>query len=302
MLNDLKRDLEVAAHGAPEYVRDSRDPDLVTVYADKYCEAYEKGDEYEKNAYYSCIVLKFWHRIADLCQGKDARYGEQLSFLVSSKKIDSDDVFAEVLSCINYALKMKAWQDPAKKTNAQACINAVISTRAAGELIAPYNLKRNEGMAYTMSLDEPLDSDKGAGTVADTIQGDSDEEARSMMEVRDIIQSAIDDDKIIEAIIFESMVKADCTKWEKEEYKDVDEETGEETEHSRRVGQFWSYQLVRYLNDVTAKEDFIDKFSSAYDIKPEALEAAVKALREANNQKKYRMIESAQNYGRSILA
>lgn len=299
MLNELKRDLEREATNAPEYKREDRSTDLIETFANKYCAAVDNEDRTEAGIYLSCIILKFWNRITDLYAGKDKHYGEQISFLIANNQITIEDVFYKIYDCILVALNYRTWKNPEKHTTAQACINQIISTRAAGELLRPFNLKKNEGMLYTRSLDEYIDDGDGKLTLADTIADNSDDGSEEIQAVYDIVQSAIDDNKIVEAIIFDQMAFTDCQRVEKSTVTQVDEETGEEKEYSRQVTSFWAHKLVKELNDLG--DTFKKYFMNTYEISGEKLEAALNALKKANNQKKYRMIESAQNYGKEML-
>lgn len=293
MLTQLKHDLEVQASLAPEYVRDSRDVNMINTFANKYCEALDTGDERNKNIYYSCLLLKFWNRIVTISEDKN--YGEQMTFLIKNKQITLEDIFHEVCSCINYALEMRKWQDPKNKINAQQCINQVISSRAAGELLRPFNLKKNEGAVYTKSLDETYDDDDKI-SLGDTI---ADEDERKNQGVIDMIQLAINNNRIVEAIIFDTIAFADCQKYEKTKATITNDE-GEEEEISKQVTSFWAYKLVKELNDIN--DNYREYFVKTYDVDENKLNAALEALHKANNQKKYRMIESAQNYGKTLLA
>ena len=300
MLRDLKRDLESYASLAPEYKREARDADLITVFADKYCKAFDEGDETNKSIYYSCILLKFWNRITDLCQGKDKNYGEQLSCVLSAKKLDANDIFDEVCSCVNEAMKRRTWQDPEKKTNAQACINQIISSRAAGELIRPFNLKKNEGMLFQKSLDESLDGDEDRATVADiTYDEVADEMEEGNRAAVSIIQSALDDNKIVEAIIYDHIAFQDCMKTETKKITYIDPETGETKSISSKQQSFWAYQAIRYLSSLDDK--YSKYFLNKYSVDRVKFDAAVGALKKANNQKLYRMIDSAKLYGQRYV-
>ena len=132
MMTTLKRDLEREAQLAPEYARDERTTDMIETFANKYCEAVDSGDQKSSSVYMSCLLLKFWNRITDIYAGKDKHYGEQISFLVSNGQITIEDVFYKVYECINTAMKYRTWKKPDKHTTAQACINQIITSRAAG--------------------------------------------------------------------------------------------------------------------------------------------------------------------------
>ena len=300
MLTTLKRDLEREAQLAPEYNRDERTTDMIETFANKYCEAVDSGDQRNSSVYMSCLLLKFWNRITDIYAGKDKHYGDQISFLVSNGQITIEDVFYKVYECINTAMKYRTWKKPDKHTTAQACINQIISSRAAGELLRPFNLKKNEGMIFTRSLDEYIDDEDGKITLEDVVADTSSSPYEDSQSVRDLVQLAIDDNKIVEAIIFDNIAFSDCHRLEKKKMTRINHETGEEEEYSRQVSSFWAHALVKELGGLGDK--YRNYFLDTYDINNEKLDSALGALKKANNQKRYRMIESAKNYGREVIA
>ena len=79
----------------------------------------------------SALLLRYWYK-------NDPMYQK-----VKSCGYDRNDVFNKIYECIEVACDYHAWQDPAKHTNAQACINQVLAGRGVPAMVYEANLQKN---------------------------------------------------------------------------------------------------------------------------------------------------------------
>lgn len=282
----LKKDLEIHASRAPEYIRDTRNAEMITQLANKLCVAMDAQDSDSINIYSSALLLKFWDYVFKI-YNKTKTAGKTY-----------EDAIDILWSCIHTACekKYRAWQtNPA--LNAQQCISQTIATRGIAAVMYESNLKKNEGFINVTSLDAELDSESGL-TLGDTIEDES--AAVDNGTARDIIQACIQDNHIVEAIIMDTMATKDVFKHESHIKKQIDAETGEEYRYTQSSSTFWPYKLVQELNDLG--EEYVKYFLSTYDIPADKFKLAFESLSKANNQKKYKFISRTQEYGRALLA
>lgn len=255
----------------------------INVLADNYCKALDENDEYNKNVYLSALILRFWYKIDKLYQGtKTCGY-------------DYEDCFYKLYECINVACEYRAWQKPEKHTNAQACINQVLSVRGIPFMIYDANLQKN-GVRASISLDEEVD-DESNSTQADLI---ADESTLGFNDkAYDMVQELIANKLITEAIIADNIAYKDVFKHEKKTITEIDED-GNPYKYVKMTSEFWPFQLVKELNALD--EDYIKYFNKTYGVELELLTNAVNNLVSANNTKKYKMIEFSRQTMATLLA
>lgn len=260
-----------------DYTESGRE--VIQLMMDRYCEAKDNNDSKNKNKYIAGIMLRFWHVINKLKE-KSPIQG-----------LDYSDYFSWLYEAIEYACKYRAWQNPEKKTNAQQCINQCIETIRLQKYY-DLNLQKNKSNVNTYSLEAEL-SDDGRTTLLDTLV---DEEALEKERLEtgtsvaiDLIQTCINKKKIVEAIILDTIAFNDVQKVEKEVIKVVDEE-GKTHRHVKHTSEFWPYKCVQILSNLP--EDYADYFCTHYRVVVQELEAALGAIRKANNQKLYKYLNS----------
>lgn len=247
--------------------------------ANKYCEATDNGLEYERNVYFCALTLRFWYKIHKL-------YVENHSL-----GLDHTDYFNWVTGAIFMACEKGArqWQTN-PKLNAQQVINQILATRFVAAAYYESNLQKNQGKFATVSLDDPISADD------DTTLGEIVADPRTPADINEddavsgLIQDFIRMNKLIEAIIFDTIAYKDCYKHEKKTVKETDAE-GNVKRYTRHSSQFWPFKLVKELN--LLEEDYVEYFVSTYGGSQAAIEAAFHALQKANNQKKYKMVDAA---------
>ena len=251
--------------------------DVIQVMMDRYCIAKDTNNEEKKNMYIAGLMLRFWYVIAKL-QARSPIPG-----------LEYEDFMGWLYEAIEYACKYRAWQDPTKKVNAQQAINQCIETIRVQKYY-DLNLQKNKVNQMTFSLDAEFDDD-GDNTLLDTIV---DESVESEREFRDsssaavaLIQSCINKKKIVEAIILDTIAFNDTRKVTKKVIKTVNSE-GEAVKYSQNYSEFWSFRCVQILSNLPV--DYASYFKKHYHVLEPELNAALAAIRAANNQKLYRYL------------
>ena len=262
--------------------------DVIQLMADRYCLAKDTNDEHRKNLYISGLMLRFWYAISKL-QARSPIPG-----------LDYDDFIGWLYDAIEYACKYRAWQNPAKKTNAQQAINQCIETIRV-QRYYDLNLQKNKVNQMTLSLDAEFDSD-GETTLLDTLVDADTESAREISDGAEVahalIQSCINKKKLVEAIILDTIAFNDAEKVTKKVVKGVDAE-GNPTKYTQTTREFWEFRCVQLLGSLP--KDYATYFKSQYRVVEPELEAAIAAIRAANNQKLYRYLAKTLTGARDLV-
>ena len=276
MLQNTKRDLiECAQKLSQPYESYSIDE-----LADAYCAATDRSDETLKNVYISALILRFWYKIDKMYKNNTV-----------APCLEYEDFFWWLYEAIEYACKYRGWQDPSRKLNAQQCINKCIETI---KLQKYYNLRldKNKTVNFCTSMDVPIcgDSDDAEKTLGDTLEDEDSGIDLSTDTIISLVQSYINNNKIIEAILIDNIAFNDVQKHYKKVIKTTtaDGETYRYTEHS---SEFWPYKLVQIVSKLptTYKKDFMSK----YIISEKKLDTVLGVINRANNQKLYRYLRAA---------
>ena len=251
--------------------------DVIQVMMDRYCLAKDTNDEERKNMYIAGLMLRFWYAISKL-QSRSPIPG-----------LEYEDFMGWLYEAIEYACKYRAWQNPEKNTNAQQCINQCIETIRVQKYY-DLNLQKNKANMNLCSLDAEFDEDSEA-TILDTLVDESIERRSEIREGTDVacslIQSCINKKKIVEAIILDTIAFNDVQKYTKKVVKGVDFE-GKPTKYTQNYSEFWSFKCVQILSNLPV--DYASYFKKQYRVLEPELEAALAAIRSANNQKLYRYL------------
>ena len=186
----------------------------------------------------------------------------------------------------------RIWQKNSN-INAQQAINQVFSTRFEKMAYYESNLLKNKGAHVTCSLDEPIgnqDDDKGH-TIGDLIADDTNEIEKEG-DVTGFIQSLLDKDKVVEAIIFDNIADPDkdVFKYKKKTIKTTNAD-GEKVKYIKHTSEFWEFKLIKELNELDG--NYKNYFLAKYKVSTGAVNAALDVIARANNQKKYRMLSAA---------
>ena len=263
--------------------------EVIQQMADGYCLAKDSGDERGKNMYIAGLMLRYWYAINKLKE-KSPITG-----------LDYTDFMAWLYEAIEYACKYRAWQDPNKKVNAQQAINQCIETIRMQKYYG-YNLQKHKANVNTMSLEDTFEED-GKTSLLDTLI-DEDQVEKERLEngasaAMDLVQMCINNKKIVEAIILDTIAFNDVQKVTKTTVKGLDEE-GNETKFVQHTSEFWPFRCVQILSNLP--EDYFEYFTSHYKIVDAELLAALNSIKNANNQKLYRYLEKTLSGARQMFS
>jgi hypothetical protein len=103
-----------------------------------------------------------------------------------------------------------------------------------------------------------------------------------------MVQSCINKKKIVKAIILDTIAFNDVERETKTVIKGQDKD-GNPTKETKIYKEFWPFRCVQILSTLPA--DYATYFKSHYHVLQPELEAALTAIRAANNQKLYRYLE-----------
>ena len=265
--------------------------DTIRTMLDGYCKAMDEGDEHLKNLYISGLLLRHWDKV------------KKLALTCPNVDLQGEEFVEWVYEAIVYACKYRKWQKD-EKVNAQQCINQCIET-IRKQHYYNYNLDKNRANYNNASFDTPIGDEGNNGTqrtLIDTVADENAErEARmadSTTTARQIIQTFINKNKIVEAIIMDIIAFGDTEKVTKQIKQSVDE-NGEEIKYTTYTHEFWKFKAVQILSNLS--DDYQKYFIDNYLVKTPALDAALNVLKKANNSKLYKELNSALSYARGAL-
>ena len=97
-----------------------------------------------------------------------------------------------------------------------------------------------------------------------------------------LVQSYINRDKIVEAILIDNIAFNDVQRWYKQTIKT---ESGKYTEVS---SEFWPYRLVQIVSKLT--DEYKQEFLHKYRISEDKLDAVLAYVDKSNNQRLYKLL------------
>ncbi len=274
MLNETKRDLTICARKLSQPYESYSIDEL----ADAYCLAVDLNNETLKDIYISALILRFWSKIDKMYKSNTV-----------APCLEHEDFFWWLYEAIEYACKYRGWKDPTKNLNAQQCINKCIDTI---KLQKYYDLRldKKKTVNFCTSMDAPIGGgdDGESKTIADMLESEEYIEDHTTEDVIMLVQSYLNRNKVIEAIIIDNIAFNDVRKHYKKIIKTTasDGEAYKYTEHS---SEFWPYKLVQIVSKLpsTYKNDFLTR----YRISEEKLTTVLDALSKVNNQKLYKYLD-----------
>jgi hypothetical protein len=271
MLNETKRDLTFQARRLVKPYEHYSIDEL----ADAYCDAVDSGNNELKDIYISALILRFWYTIDKMYRANKV-----------APTLEHEDFFWWLYEAIEYACKYRGWKDPSKNLNAQQCINKCIDTI---KLQKYYDLRLDKRKVVNncCSMDTPLGDDSGK-TIADVLENEEHIDDHSSDDAISLIQSYINRNKIIEAILLDNIAFNDVQKYYKKTIKTttLDGEAIKYVEHS---SEFWPYKLIQIVSKLpdSYKRDFMKK----YNISEEKLDSILGVIGKSTNQKLYRYLD-----------
>ena len=274
MLYETKKDLIACARRLTQpYEKYSIDE-----LADAYCDATDNNDETLKNVYISALILRFWSKIDKMYKSNTV-----------APCLEYEDFFWWLYEAIEYACKYRGWKDPTKNLNAQQCINKCIDTI---KLQKYYNLRldKNKTVNYCTSMDAPIcgSGDDTAKTLGETLESEEYIDDHSTEDVMMLVQSYLNNNKIIEAIIIDTIAFNDVRKHFKKVIKTTNAE-GEAYKYTEYSSEFWPYKLVQIVSKLpsTYKSTFLKR----YNVSEEKLTTVLDAINKVSNTKLYKYLD-----------
>jgi uncharacterized protein YktA (UPF0223 family) len=246
--------------------------------ADAYCDAFDAGNETLKNIYISALILRFWYTIDKMYKANTV-----------APSLEHEDFFWWLYEAIEYACKYRGWRDASKKLNAQQCINKCIDTIKLQKYY-DMRLDKRKVANHCCSLDAPFgsDGDDAAKTLGDVIEAEESLEDSVNEDAILLVQSYINRNKVIEAILLDNIAFNDVQKYSKKVVKAKTEE-GETYRYTEHSSEFWPYKLVQIVSKLP--DTYKTYFMSRYSISEEKLTTILEVIHRANNQKLYRYLD-----------
>lgn len=192
----------------------------INMLANKYCEALDKNDEYNKNIYFAALAIRFRKSMVNLLNNVKKTYSAS-DFTV----IDYESLPSIFLFRLNKACKYRAWQKPKEDgtyLNAQQCINMVINTHFYELTGGIAKFDKKKANLCTARLDETIANTKGDNemTLLDTLSDDEDPRQNPLgCSVSDIVADFFRINKYDMGIIIAAIGSADCYKYDKKTNK-----------------------------------------------------------------------------------
>jgi Ni,Fe-hydrogenase maturation factor len=258
---------------------------------DGYCKAMDEGDEDKKSLYSSGLILRFWDKVKKLADS------------CPNIGLHGDEFVDWVYDAIMLACEYRKWQtDPT--VNAQQCINQCIETIRVRKYYE-FNLDKHRVNYNTVSLSNPIGDEGDNGvqrTLEDTMYDEDAEEEVRMADgnsaAKHLIQSFINKDRLVEAIILDIIAFGDTQKVTKVVKKGFDE-NGDSYKYTSYTHEFWKFKAIQILSNLP--EEYKEYFMETYIVKNTALEAALDLLKRANNQKLYKELDRSLQFAKSAL-
>lgn len=282
MLTDTKRDLTLMAKKLAKPYEQYTIDEL----ADAYCDAVDNNNELLKNIYISALVLRFWFTIDKMYKANKV-----------APTLEHEDFFEWLYEAIEYACKYRGWRDPAKNLNAQQCINKCIDTI---KLQKYYNLRldKRKAVNHCYSMETPL-GDESRNTIGDMLEAEEYVDDHSAADAISLVQSYIDCNKIIEAILLDNIAFNDTQKYTKKIVKTVNPD-GKPVTYVEHSSEFWAYRLIQIVSKLPST--YKNSFMNRYNISEEKLTAILDVIDKANNQKLYQYLRLTLNELRASYA
>lgn len=273
MLTETKRDLTMLARKLVKPYEQYSIDEL----ADAYCDAVDANDEVLKDIYISALVLRFWYTIDKMYRANTV-----------APSLEHEDFFWWLYEAIEYACKYRGWRDPDKKLNAQQCINKCIDTI---KLQKYYDLRldKRKAVNHCCSMDTPLGGDGNEGkTIGDLLESEEYVDDHTADDAVLLVQSYINRNKIIEAILIDNIAFNDVQKHYKKTVKTTNAD-GEDVKYTEYGSEFWPYRLIQIVSKLP--DSYKSYFMNRYSISEDKLTAILDVIDHSNNQKLYRALD-----------
>jgi hypothetical protein len=257
-----KKDLLNYALLAEDYDGYKNSPDLITSYANSYCEALDSGNRLKQNIYFSCLVLKLWYQVRNV-YNKIYTAGKTLD--------DAEDILADAIfmAC---SKENRSWQKGS--CNAQAVINQIIATRGVAHVMYESNLQKNRGKNNVISLDALIKED--SSTTMESLFAWTEDEYDTFKTSAEV-KKALDAGFLVEGIVMDYMTQKDC--W--------------------TAKGFSGFETVKMFDLID--DNLIRDFADKYRVDLNKIKAAFNAIKEANTEKRYKYINKTKLFCKAYL-
>lgn len=271
MLNDTKKDLIAEARKLAKPYEQYTIDEL----ANAYCEAFDNEDEILKNIYISALILRFWYTIDKMYKANTV-----------APCLEYEDFFWWLYEAIELACQYRGWQDTSKNLNAQQCINKCIDTI---KLRKYYDLRldKRKAVNHSYSMDTPLGEDDSGKTIGDMLEDEAVYDEYANDDAISLIQSYINHNKIIEAILLDNIAFNDVQRHFKKLVKTKTSD-GKDLKYTEHSSEFWAYRLIQIVSKLP--DTYKTYFMERYSISEEKLTAILDVINRANNQKLYKYL------------
>lgn len=273
MLQETKRDLMICAKRLAKPYESYSIDEL----ADAYCEAVDTNNATLKDTYISALILRFWYTIDKMYKSNTV-----------APCLEYEDFYEWLYEAIEYACKYRGWQDPSKNLNAKQCINKCIETI---KLQKYYDLRldKKKTVNYCTSMETPIcgGGDDEAKTLGDMLESEEYVDDYSSDDIMMLVQSYINRNKIIEAILIDNIAFNDVQKYFKKTIKTTNTE-GEIVRYTEHSSEFWPFRLVQIISKLPAT--YKNYFMTRYRISEEKLDFVLGIIDKSTNQKIYKYV------------
>lgn len=216
----------------------------ITELANMYVLAEEEGDESAKSAYFSALMVRYWHMTSLLYEKSN------------TLPIEKEDAVRWLEEAILIAMGYKSWLNPDKavskdRKGAEKCINQCITSRRQF-WFKHYNQQKRKDDKYLQSLDDAAYSDSEEGrkvTVLDTVSCEDD----NVNPCAELIDKALQKGDVLSGFIIDGIA-----------YQDMQVDR----------------KLMKHLKSLTP--GFIEYFASIYCVDKKAVEKEASRLRSIN--------------------
>ncbi len=275
MLQETKRDLMICAKRLSQPYESYSIDEL----ADAYCEAVDTNNATLKDTYISALILRFWYVIDKMYKNNTV-----------APCLEYEDFFWWLYEAIEYACKYRGWKDPTKNLNAKQCINKCIDTI---KLQKYYDLRldKKKTVNHCCSMDTPIGNDKegNAKTVGDMLESEEfTDDCMANDNAISIIQSYINCNKVIEAILLDNIAFNDVRKHYKKVIKTTNTE-GEAIRYTEHSSEFWPYRLIQIVSQLP--DSYKNTFMKRYSISEDKLDSVLDVIDKSPNTKLYRYLD-----------
>jgi hypothetical protein len=138
-------------------------------------------------------------------------------------------------------------------------------------------------------METPLSGEGNEGkTIGDMLESEEYIDDHSTDDAILLVQSYINRNKIIEAILLDNIAFNDVQRYFKKTIKTQNDQ-GEEVKYTEHSSEFWPYRLIQIVSKLP--DSYKSYFLTRYDISEEKLSSILDIIDRANNQKLYRYLD-----------